>query len=866
MSETGRERRAGRRGLLVLGATGAVLALTVLALLIPAPGGEPVGADRATAQESAQLNHYLGALHEHSGYSDGYPGTTPDDYYASAKGFGLDFLGSSEHSDNSDLPAVFNENCAKPENADQCPVADPDSPENSFRKWEATKEQAEAATDDSFTGFRGFEWTNNRYGHINVSFSKNYTNALSDGANVSMETFWRWFTTRPEAEGGSDGLGVFNHPGDKSLSTTDPAFNWNDFEYVPEADDRMVGMEVFNGNKDYVTRGWYTRALDKGWHVGAVGAEDVHDAEGWGNSGLAKTVLVSRDRSEPALREAMLNRRMYAVLDNAVRMEITAGGQPLGSRIARREGSKVEIRASVTSGSAGRLEIVSNGGEVVADAARSTISYDATVGDEERYYFLRVLDGSSKPVAYSSPVWLRAGGPEPPRGEWVAGDLHVHTPYSHDSYGGPGDDNTGEDEAYLLGASVERNFENAARRGLDYLAITDHKDVRSQSDPGFGAAGVVPIPGYENSLNGHAQMLGARNLYDNGDGSTEAVTSLANSLRAEGGVFQANHPAYRSEDFPTDAHWTYLYDLRPDTVEVWNQASGGTNAGAVGYWEGWLDRGEKVGATGAGDSHYEATSAALLGSPTTWIFVTQKSQRGVLEGLRSGRTFLSERPPSEGGARVFLEADADGDGVYESMVGDTVPTGAALRARVEGGAGSYLRVLTDGGEPAFEPVPVTGDSFEHRFELPAGSTWARAEAYDPGVEEGLDASCEAPLSSDGTTCGGRLTARAMTSAIYLKNSPPSVSPVRPAPGSGTRDRTPTIVAVARDAETDLSKADVDLFVDGRRRTAFGYDRADNRLSYDSGTLDYGRHTVKVTARDEGGLTAADSWGFRVVRR
>lgn len=97
-----------------------------------------------------------------------------------------------------------------------------------------------------------------------------------------------------------------------------------------------------------------------------------------------------------------------------------------------------------------------------------------------------------------------------------------------------------------------------------------------------GAAGVVPIPGYENSLNGHAQMLGARKLYENGDGSTEAVAALANSLRADGGVFQANHHAYRSEDFPNDAHWTYLYDLRPDTVEVWNQASNGTNAEAVG--------------------------------------------------------------------------------------------------------------------------------------------------------------------------------------------------------------------------------------------------------------------------------------------
>lgn len=130
------------------------------------------------------------------------------------------------------------------------------------------------------------------------------------------------------------------------------------------------------------------------------------------------------------------------------------------------------------------------------------------------------------------------------------------------------------------------------------------------------------------------------------------------------------------------------------------------------------------------------TSAGLIGSPTTWVFVTEKSERGLLEGLRAGRTFLSSHPPKANGARIFLEADADGDGSYEAVMGDTAPQGSAVRARVEGGAGASLRVLTDGGEEAFAPVPITDDSFEHRFTLPEGNTWARAEAYEPGVEEG----------------------------------------------------------------------------------------------------------------------------------
>ena len=85
-------------------------------------------------------------------------------------------------------------------------------------------------------------------------------------------------------------------------------------------------------------------------------------------------------------------------------------------------------------------------------------------------------------------------------GEWLAGDLHVHTTYSHDSYGGPADDNTGPEEFYTLGWSVAEQFLHAvdARPRLP----RDHRPQRHPlaADPGFGANGVIPLPGYENSL------------------------------------------------------------------------------------------------------------------------------------------------------------------------------------------------------------------------------------------------------------------------------------------------------------------------------------------------------------------------------
>src|SRR4051794_16604916 len=90
------------------------------------------------------LHEFVGSMHEHSAYSDGFPDSIPQDYYRSGKCFGLDFLVGSEHSDNMDLPNALNEECLPPASPAPCAIADKDTPANSFRKWDATLEQADA--------------------------------------------------------------------------------------------------------------------------------------------------------------------------------------------------------------------------------------------------------------------------------------------------------------------------------------------------------------------------------------------------------------------------------------------------------------------------------------------------------------------------------------------------------------------------------------------------------------------------------------------------------------------------------------------------------------------------------------------------
>jgi hypothetical protein len=383
-------------------------------------------------------------------------------------------------------------------------------------------------------------------------------------------------------------------------------------------------------------------------------------------------------------------------------------------------------------------------------------------------------------IAVGSVVALSLGASPALAGVWVAGDLHVHTTYSHDSYGGPGDDNTGLDDANTYGLTVADEFRLASTRGLDYLAITDHNDIRSQTDPGFGSEGVIAVPGYENSLKTHAQMLGATRLYDNGDKGLEATRAVAAALRADGGVFQVNHPS--SPD------WAYGHDVTAETSEVWNLPwyyqppfpAAADNDRALAFWQGWLDTGAKVGVTGGSDSHWAATASVQgVGQPTTWVYANEATPAGILAGLRGGHTFISHQPPAYSGPQTFLEADGDGDGTYEAMVGDTVAPGSPLRVRVLGAPGGFLRVVTDGGREAFDPVEVDSSDFEHSFVAPAPATWVHAQLYGEDQPTGRQAGCTAlpsdDLSGSFTYCTNRVVMLGLTSAIFLRG-PAAVGP------------------------------------------------------------------------------------------
>lgn len=355
------------------------------------------------------------------------------------------------------------------------------------------------------------------------------------------------------------------------------------------------------------------------------------------------------------------------------------------------------------------------------------------------------------------------GVASPATGEWLAGDLHVHTCASHDAYCGPDDKYTEPEKAYNTSGTVDERFLEASLRKLDYLAITDHHSdgaafesgAESWKEPGFGGYGVIGVPGHENSLSGHGQMLGARHAYPAGDRSAAAVNAMADAMRAEdGGVLQANHPGGPGAtcDDVSGMHWKYGYQVRVDTVEVWN---GLYDEGAVAYWECWLQRGARVAPTGGSDTHsLFITAANGPGEPTTWTFAPDRTTAGVLAGIRAGRTSIAQRSPAEGGLLLLLEGDDDRDGTFEAIVGDTVAPGIPVRVRALGQPGAGQVRIRANGQTLVDDATLTPGGTVSAV-APATPGWVRAELREgPAVI-------------------------AMTSALYVAQAPAAVVPEVP---------------------------------------------------------------------------------------
>ncbi|HEX6526460.1 MAG TPA: CehA/McbA family metallohydrolase [Streptosporangiaceae bacterium] len=252
---------------------------------------------------------------------------------------------------------------------------------------------------------------------------------------------------------------------------------------------------------------------------------------------------------------------------------------------------------------------------------------------------------------------------------WLAGDLHAHTVHSDGAL------------------SVPELVALAVRRGLDYLAVTDHNTVSHHAELPAAAKryGVILLPGQEVTTDGgHAGALGDIGWIDFRGEPDEWLDATERG----GGLLSINHP------IAGPVSWTHRIRRHPPLVELWHWSWLDLRwTTPIAWWLAWDPATVPVGGS---DWHREGSDAPL-GQPTTWVECADEEPAAILSGLRAGRVAISAHRDGP----VLLRHD--GDLVAIDADGLTLYGPHGPRARVSGdrasfpGAPGYHRLLDPGG-------------------------------------------------------------------------------------------------------------------------------------------------------------------------
>ena len=345
---------------------------------------------------------YFGQLHAHTNLSDG-TGTVEQAFQHAADVPNLDFLALTDHSNSfegqSGLPSAGTTHLGD-ENAEEVNAS-----------WAEGREGARAITaqEGDFVGLYGFEmtWSGGAPGHINTFNSEGFENRnaapYKKGDNYEvLEAYYDTLNENPET------ISQFNHPGDTFGDFMDFAL------YDPVIDNQITLIEVGNGEGAIGSSGYfpsysyYTRALDKGWHVAPTNNQDNHKGN-WGDSNTARSVILADGLTEDSIYDALKNYRVYATEDNDLSILYSLNGNAMGSILDEQESINISVDISDPTDTAGetKAEVIVNGGQTLAEqtftGGSTTLEFnDLATG--YGYYYLRITQ-ADKDIAVTAPVW-----------------------------------------------------------------------------------------------------------------------------------------------------------------------------------------------------------------------------------------------------------------------------------------------------------------------------------------------------------------------------------------------------------------------------------------------------------------------------
>ncbi|HEX3959239.1 MAG TPA: CehA/McbA family metallohydrolase [Trebonia sp.] len=274
--------------------------------------------------------------------------------------------------------------------------------------------------------------------------------------------------------------------------------------------------------------------------------------------------------------------------------------------------------------------------------------------------------------------------PARPGYRWLAGDLHSHTVHSDGAM------------------TVPELAAFAIRRGLDFLAVTDHNTVSHHAELPLASAryGITLLAGQEvTTAAGHANVFGEVGWID----FRGTADDWLDAADRAGGLMSVNHP------IAGPVAWLHGMRRRPPLVEVWHWSWLDLSwTIPLSWWQAWDPAAIPVG----GSDWHRDGSDAPPGQPTTWVEVPQEAAEAggaiatadgglaiadpaaILSAVRAGRVAISATRDGP----VLLRVNA-GSG------GDLVAVGADGLI-VTGPEGPYLRVSGDRatlpGKPGYQ--------------------------------------------------------------------------------------------------------------------------------------------------------------------
>ncbi|MFV0393707.1 MAG: CehA/McbA family metallohydrolase, partial [Coprobacillaceae bacterium] len=343
-----------------------------------------------TQRENETYNIYFGQLHSHTDFSDG-SGTIDQAYSHAREANQVDFLAVTDHSNSFD-------------NANNASILDG----SVSNEWVTGKQKAQEYTTDTFVGLFGYEMTwSNGLGHMNTFNTAGFQSRTQTEFGTYSTALQNYYAALKKDTGS---LSQFNHPG-----TTFGDFS--DFSHYDEETDALIPLiEVGNGEGAIGSSGYfpsyqyYTRALDKGWHVAPTNNQDNHKGN-WGDANTARTVVLADTLTEENIYAAIRNMRVYSTEDNDLEIYYTLDGYIMGSVLDEDSvGETIDISVDLkdaTDSKIGTVQVISNGGVVVAEKKVNTNDETVTfsVSPDYSYYYIKVIQDDGD-IAVTAAMWI----------------------------------------------------------------------------------------------------------------------------------------------------------------------------------------------------------------------------------------------------------------------------------------------------------------------------------------------------------------------------------------------------------------------------------------------------------------------------